>query len=163
MTAHPYTQNSANKFLVLDLAMWVEEVRVSARGQEGQGVHSRCGQGGTCLPLGDAAGGLEGQQHIEGLEEGTRAACWLAQQVQFEFYSKPMAPSKVMLASSAQLWESRCPPDGKAAEEEELAWNFLEVLYFCPTHSRVGVVEDDAEEGGGVEGWRAGGLAHQSQ
>ena len=41
-----------NKVPVLDLAMWVEEVRVSAQGMEGQEMHSRCSEGSTCLPLG---------------------------------------------------------------------------------------------------------------
>ena len=94
------------KVPVLDLAMWVEEVRLSARGLEGQDLHSRCGEGGTCLPLEEPqpAQGLEVQRPGGGLEQEPVPASWLAQQVQFEFYSKPMAPSRVILASSAQPW-----------------------------------------------------------
>ena len=97
------------KVPVLDLALWVEEVRVPAQGLEGQELHSRCGEGGTCLPVGggggrDAARGLDVQEPGRGVEEQPDPAGVLAQQVQFEFYSKPMAPCRVMLASSAQPW-----------------------------------------------------------
>ena len=101
---HPELEN---KVPVLDLAMWMEEVRVPAQGLDGQELHSSCGEGGTCLPLGGTAGGLDGQEHEEGEgveEDEPVPAGWMAQQVQFEFYSKPMAPSRVMLASSAQPW-----------------------------------------------------------
>ena len=92
------------KVPVLDLAMWVEEVRVTARGLEGQELHTRCEYDGTCLSLEEPVQRLEGQQQGRGLEQEHVPASWLAQQVQFEFYSKLMAPSKVMLASSAQPW-----------------------------------------------------------
>ena len=115
------------KVPVLDLAMWVEEVRVSARGLDGQELHTKCSEGGTCLPLGESARGLDDEEgHRGGLGRGGLGrgvggpnghgelerglgdthgpASWLAQQIQFEFYSKPMAPSKVILASSAQPW-----------------------------------------------------------
>ena len=71
---------------------------------EGQGVHSRCGEGSTCLPLDEAICRLEGQEPGSGLGEESGPASWMAQQIRFEFFSKPMAPNKVMMASSAQPW-----------------------------------------------------------
>ena len=40
----------------------------------------------------------------EGLESDSQSSRRIVQLVQFEFYLKPMAPEKVMLASSAQPW-----------------------------------------------------------
>ena len=80
-SSHP---ELGNKVPVLDLAMWVENVKVSATGMESQEMHSNCDTSKVCLPLG------ESQQH--GLEGEHTVATRMVQQVQFEFYSKPMAP-----------------------------------------------------------------------
>ena len=39
---------------VLDLATSLENFKFFARGMEGQGIHSRCGEGRTSQPLGEA-------------------------------------------------------------------------------------------------------------
>ena len=87
-----------NKVPVLDLAMWVEEVPVPAPGLEGHKLHQNCGEGvGQCLPIGKQVVGCR-------LEVDQGPARRMVQQIQFKFYSKPMAPAKVILASSAQPW-----------------------------------------------------------
>ena len=60
-------------------------------------MHKHCKERENCLPLGEnhIAGGLEGA-----LDSATR----IVQQVRFEFFSKPSAPQKVILASLAQPW-----------------------------------------------------------
>ena len=83
------------KVAVLDLAMWVEESYVSAPWMDSQGLHSNCGENETCLPLGiQPTNRTEGDSHVSKM----------VQQIQFEFFSKSMAPSQVILASSAQPW-----------------------------------------------------------
>ena len=47
------------KVPVLELAMWVEEVKISAQGMEGWRLHSRCEDGKTCLPIGEDAHGTK--------------------------------------------------------------------------------------------------------
>ena len=67
--------------------MWVEKVKVSVQGRDGQGVHYKCEQGSTFLPLEEAAHGLEILEpgRSQGVERVT--ASWMVQQIQFEFYS----------------------------------------------------------------------------
>ena len=87
-----------NKVSVLDIAMWVEEVTVFAPGMERHKLHKNCSEGvGQCLPIGKQVIGSR-------LEVEQVPARRMAQQIQLEFYSKPMAPAKVILASSAQPW-----------------------------------------------------------
>ena len=48
-SAHPELNN---KVPVLDLAMWVEEMPLTARGLDDQGMHTNCRGGEPCLPIG---------------------------------------------------------------------------------------------------------------
>ena len=83
------------KVAVLDLAMWVEESYVLTPWMNSQGLHSNCGENKTCLPLGiQPSNRTEGDSHVSKM----------VQQIQFEFFSKLMAPSVVILAFSAQPW-----------------------------------------------------------
>ena len=50
---------------------------------------------------------------------------------------------------------------GKEEKEEELAWTFLEIVYFRLSNTWVGAEEEDATEGGGDQGRRQGGVADQ--
>ena len=89
-----------NKVPVLDLSMWVEEVPLPAQGMDCQDqvLHSTCKEmDGPCLPLGRPPPGGR-------LEDQTIPTNRMVEQIQFEFFSKPMAPSRVMLSSSAQPW-----------------------------------------------------------
>ena len=56
------------------------------------------------FPLGAATEGSDGQEPESGLAEESGPTSWMAQQVKFEFFSKPMVPEKVILSSSAQPW-----------------------------------------------------------
>ena len=78
----------------------MEEVPLPAQGMDSQDqvLHSSGKEmDGPCLPFGRPPPGGR-------LEEQTISANRMVEQIQFEFYSKPMAPSKVMLSSSAQPW-----------------------------------------------------------
>ena len=58
-SSHP---ELGNKVPVLDLAMWVETVKVSSTWIESQDMHSNCEKCEICLPLGESAqNGLEGK------------------------------------------------------------------------------------------------------
>ena len=99
VTEHDFPSNHPElgfKVPVLDLAMWVEEVQIPASGMDSQGLHSRCEKGDrACLPIDE----MPPQMEVD-----PNPASRMVQQVQFEFYSKPMAPSRVILESSAQPW-----------------------------------------------------------
>ena len=43
---------------------------------------------------------------------------------------------------------------GKEEKEEELAWTFLEIVYFRLSNTWVGAEEEDATKGGRDECWR---------
>ena len=54
-TEHDYPSNHPElgyKVPVLDLAVWVEEVRVDAPGLEVQQLHGSCSEDEICLPVG---------------------------------------------------------------------------------------------------------------
>ena len=51
-SSHP---ELGNKIPVLDLAMWVETVKVSSTGIKGQEMHSGCDKSDICLPLGESS------------------------------------------------------------------------------------------------------------
>ena len=91
-----------HKVPILDLAVWVEEVRLPSPGLEDQQseLHAQCGEGEVCLPIGaeEVGEGEAGEQ----LEGGQDAACQPVPQVRFEFYRKPMAPTRTLMAESAQ-------------------------------------------------------------
>ena len=93
-----------NKVPILDMAVWVEQVSLPAPGLEGQdmGLHSRCEEGEECLSFGAEGVGVEG-----GLAGGGHAACRLVPQVLYEFYRKPMAPQRLLMAESAQPWQQK--------------------------------------------------------
>ena len=79
------------KVPILDEAMWVENVLVYSQGQD---VHSKCDKNVPCLPIKELE--CEG-----GLEQEVRTAPRMAQQIYYEFYTKPMKPKLVISADSA--------------------------------------------------------------
>ena len=98
------------KVPILDMCVWVEEVELpAAPGLEGQEavIHSKCGEGGPCLPIGGL--GLEAEGNVEGggVEAGPAPACRLVTQVYYTFFRKPMAPSRFLMASSAHPWQQK--------------------------------------------------------
>ena len=92
------------KVPILDMAVWVEQVSLPAPGLEGQGMglHSWCKEEEECLSF-----GTEGVEVDWGLARGQEAACRLVPQVLYEFYRKPMAPQKLLMAESAQPWQQK--------------------------------------------------------
>ena len=59
---------------------------------------------GICLTLGVHYYGLEGEQvSSQGMEEAANKR--QAQQIFFEFYSKPTQPKRIILASSPNPWQ----------------------------------------------------------
>ena len=98
------------KVPVLDLAMWVEETKLSSPGTVSLSIHINCKDRENCHPLGvnnieDTYVEGVGQDRLskeERLEGALESATRLAQQVRFKFFSKPSAPQRVILASSAQ-------------------------------------------------------------
>ena len=67
---------------------------------DGQRLHVNCRDYERCLPIGEHKETLREQR----LEEERVPASRMVPQVKYEFFSKPMAPQKVILASSAQPW-----------------------------------------------------------
>ena len=92
---HPELEN---KVPILDMAVWMERVCISARGLEEQDLHSSCDEDGTCLPIGAP------RRRLEGEEEPAKR---LVQQVFFVHYDKPMKPKRTMMESSANSWQQK--------------------------------------------------------
>ena len=98
-TKHPELEN---KFPILDMAVWVEVESLTAPGMEcARSLHTQCSSG-VCLPIGDPKSAKN-----YAIEGDDIPATSLVQQIQYQFYSKPMAPKKTNLASSAQPWSQK--------------------------------------------------------
>ena len=93
------------KVPILDLAVWVESVKLPATGLDDNNLHSSCVVAGTCLPLGSLSCRLEDDEAAsQGVEEENKRQ---AQQIYFEFYIKPTKPKRTFLASSANPWQQK--------------------------------------------------------
>ena len=88
-----------NKMPILDLAVWVEEMQLPAPGLEDSNLDSNCKD--VCLPLGMP------KQDVQGLDDGNKPATRMVQQINYQFFSKPIAPKRKFLASSAQPWSQK--------------------------------------------------------
>ena len=91
------------KMPILDMWVSIKEVKVSAPWMENGDINEQCQEEGTCLPIGSQNVQIE----VEGLGGGPGPAQRMVPQIFFQFYRKPMAPNKVMLASSAQPWQQK--------------------------------------------------------
>ena len=74
---------------VLDLAIWVEEVKVSAPRMDDGKLHTACNEDRPCLPIGQDT--ITGQSEEEEIPESAKR---MVPQIQFEFFRKPL-PLKV--------------------------------------------------------------------
>ena len=90
---------------ILDMAVWVKEVEISAPWMESSetNIHEHYTEEEPCLPIGTSSKPVQ----EDGLGGGPEPARRMVPQVYFQFYRKPMAPNKVMLASSAQPWQQK--------------------------------------------------------
>ena len=82
------------KVPILDMTVWVEDVKLSAPGMDDENTHTNCKEG-ECLPKG------EPKQEIQGLDSQARSATRLVPQVNFDFYAKSSAPKTTILSCSA--------------------------------------------------------------
>ena len=89
------------KVPILDMSVWLEQVPLAAPGLEDSHgrIHSRCQDSNNCLPI--------GVDEARRVATETNPAKRMVTQVCFEFYRKPMAPNRVMLAESAQSWQQK--------------------------------------------------------
>ena len=85
------------KVPILDEAMWVENVMVYSQGQD---VHSKCNKDVPCLPIKEP-------ECEDGVEGEVRPAPRMAQQIYYEFFTKPMKPKLVISAESALPWQQK--------------------------------------------------------
>ena len=85
------------KLPILDMAVLVEEVQLSTPGMDDdENLHTNCWYDDECLPLGQP------KKRVQGLEDSEKPTTRLGKQVIYQFYSKPIAPKRTILAVSAQ-------------------------------------------------------------
>ena len=90
------------KVPILDLAVWVQEVKLPPPRMDSENLHTNCQQGGECLPL--------GQQEVvqnPGLENNQGDARRMVQQVEYQFFSKPSAPKTTLHATSVNPYQQK--------------------------------------------------------
>ena len=100
---HPELEN---KVPILDMAVWMEEVELPAQGLEDM-LHSQCRGEYICLPIGIPPKRLLQTEGEVEMEAQPTPASRLVLQVYYQFYRKPMAQQRVILASSALPWQQK--------------------------------------------------------